>query len=480
MAIKIFKRLLTNVITLILTVNIFLSCKQDDVKIATFDGGDVRLNEYLDLYLLSTESKPDKFPDEENLKHLVLRIAIEKMYVLEAKSRKLESDSFFIAGYSKILNNVLYSEYIRREIAAPIVTDSLVRRFYDHYSPQYKMYYIKRPLSPNADEELIQSQNDTINHVYNLLESGESFEEVAKRFSQDTKTRSKGGYIGNMIAESFSDPVIREVMVNLDPFTYSKPIKSNDRYYILYKGEKLEVTVPPFEKAEGGIRRSLYQTYGDDIEKSLKNRFDYLKNKYHYIVDDQHVKDINKKAEKKVSKKYIIIDYHLLSQEDKKSIVARYDSGEIRVIELFARGHKRPGNIYEFRERLDIIARFHLVGKHALELGYDKLPELQPKINNVFEKYISAVLYKYNIKDVIKNKIDSLVTIEKTGKNFNNVSSSLEDEKMIIRRETKPKFDEMLKEKYNFRFVTENFPDAIAKAKKRKEIQISEQSKQNE
>jgi parvulin-like peptidyl-prolyl isomerase len=480
MTIKTFKRLLTNVIILILTVNIFLSCKQEDLKLATFDGGDVRLNEYMDLYLLSTLSKPDIFPDEENLKQLILRITMEKMYVREAKSQGLESDSNFKAGYSRILNNLIYGEYIKKEIAGPIVTDSLIQRFYDLYSPQYKMYHIQRSFSPDTGDAGVQLQKDTINYIYNELNTGKNFEELAKRFSQDEKTRSNGGDLGYFITESFRDPIKREAMENLFPFSYSKPIRIHDGFYILYMGEKRDVPVPPFENTEGWIRRFFYKAHEDDIENNLKRRMDSLKKKYNYVVNNQLVNDINEKVKEKASKGYVIYKYSRLSLEDKNSIVATYDGGGVKVRELFARGHRRPDNIYEFRERLEIIARFHLVGKHAVELGYDKLPKLQPKIKESFEKYLSAVLHKNNIKDVNEKKIDSLKTAFKMNKKSEKEKISLEDKIIKTRKETKDKFEKMLREKYNFRFVTENFPVAIAEAEKQKKIQIAEQSQRNE
>jgi parvulin-like peptidyl-prolyl isomerase len=450
------------------------------VKLATFADGDVRFNEYLDLYLLSTLSKPEIFPDEENLKQHILRIAIEKMYVQEAKYQGLENDSNFIAGYSRILNNLLYGEYIRKEIAGPVVTDSLVQRFYDHYSPQYQMYHIKRVFSPETDDAGIQLQKDTINYIYNELNAGKNFEELAKKYSQDGKTRSKGGYLGSFITESFRDPIKRAAMENIVPFSYSQPLKTHDGFYILYMGEKQDVPVPPFEETERWIRRFFYQLYEDDIEDNLKRRMDSLKIKYNYVINNQWIDDIEEMVKEKVSKGYVVYEFKRLSREDNNSIVATYDGGGVKVRELFARGHARPDNMYEFRERLEIIARFHLVGKHAVELGYDKLPKLQQKIQESYEKYLSAVLHKNNVKDVTEKKIDSLKTVYKTLKESEKDNFPLKDKIIKMGKETKHKFEEKLKRKYNFRFVRENFPVAIAKAEKEKEIQIAEQSLKNE
>ena len=109
--------------------------------------------------------------------------------------------------------------------------------------------------------------------------------------------------------------------------------------------------------------------------------------------------------------------------------------------------------------------------------GYEEDLE---KINEAYEKYLSAVLHKNNIKDVNEYKIDSLKTAFKMMKKSDKENISLDDEILKTRKETKHKFEEMVKDKYNFRFVTENFSVAIAEAEKKKEIQIAEQSQRNE
>jgi len=54
---------------LITLVTFIVSCQPDDPKIASFNGGDVLQSEYIELYLASTERKPNQLPDEPNLKN---------------------------------------------------------------------------------------------------------------------------------------------------------------------------------------------------------------------------------------------------------------------------------------------------------------------------------------------------------------------------------------------------------------------------
>ena len=173
----------------------------ENFVLATYRGGEVRLNEYVDHYLLSTKRKPDEMPTEDNLIDIVSEKAISKIAILEAQNRELIDSPNFLKKLNHSQKKILFYRYMRQEIINAVITDSLVRRFYTDYSPQYNMKYILRPFIEKSKQEFIQSQKDTIDFIYEMLQNGYSFAELAKRYSQDMVSNKKGGDIGFLVKE---------------------------------------------------------------------------------------------------------------------------------------------------------------------------------------------------------------------------------------------------------------------------------------
>ncbi len=447
-------------LSILLTIITFIvSCQPDDPKIASFDGGDVYQSEYVKLYLESTEYKPDLFPDEQNLEKLVSRIALEKIINLEVKSNKLENDSLFIARFQNVLHKFFFQKYLEKEIANQVISDSLVNKFYEHFSPQYKVSYIQCPLSIKEDNSA-KSWEDTIKHIHKTLQSGVSFDVAAKKASKNSNIKTDS--FGWIISESVTFPEIKLAIDNLDLNEYSSPIKSDNGFYILYKEDKRDVPVPPFEEVENKIRGLLTKNYKDEVEKLMNNRFTFLKKKYNYTVDDSLIGEIKEKVLTPISASRFTFNFEDLSDEEMDGIVATYKKGVIRVKELFERRHKRPDNMWEFRDRLEIIARLHLFGNHAIDLDYKNIPEFQPMIKQIYDGNLKGILYKYNVEDAVLVESEILKQTDRNSK-------------IKLRREIKAKFEKELMSRYRFSYDTEIFQDVLKEATKQKQIQIAKQ-----
>lgn len=452
------------IFSFIIIVLFFLSCGRGGRIIATFDGGKIRQQDYIQLYLRSTENKPDQMPDEKNIKKLVSRIALEKISLLEAKSTALEKDSLFADRFKDTLMKFFFQKYLEKEIAARVVSDSLVKMFYKHFSPQYKIEYLLCPVAKRSDTIAVNVCKNTMTSIYKRLKTGEKFNDIMKQFSGNKESNVKTGDFGWVIPESIRYPQIKEAIENLDLYQYSAPVSAEKGYYLLYKSEKREVPVPAFAEVERKIRASLIAAYRDEVEKVMKLRFDSLKEAYHYQVNNQFIDEIEKKVTKPVSKDAVVYNFEDLSSQEMNGIVATYDGGVIRVKELFEKRHKRPDNMWEFRDRLEIIARLHLFGKHAFDLGYKKVPEYQSEIHKIHDGILRGILYRYNIDDVVAAQIkaDKITDVK---------------ERISLKRTTEAKFKNELKQKYHFTFVTKNFRDTIKKAKKEKENQTAKKTK---
>lgn len=469
-----FMRINMNVfIGLLLFVLLLAGCQKgehENPPLAKFDGGTITQNEYIDLYLFSTLYKPEVFPSEESLREYVSKIAINNLVVQEAKNRKFDEQADFKEALSKKEDRNLYFTYMRQEFIDAIINDSLINKFYDEFSPQYHMAYIMRPFLQDSPEKFVKSQKDSIEFVYKLLMAGEDFKELAKKYSQDSSTKDKGGDLGFVIGESMGDAQIRAVMDTLKEFSYSKPFRGFNGYYILYKGEKREVPVPPIEQAKGRIWQSLYRIRRHEISAGEQKRFESLAPRYHYQIHEKVIEQIKKKVGGSELPKYAELNFSLLSEEDLSQELATFDNGSILVSELFEDRRKAPHTMLEFRDRLEKKSKERILAQHARELGIQNMPDVAEQIKKIKDDLLKTYLLKREIKDKVQALVDSLNQLS----NSDQQQESLRKTRFDRERELQLKLEEDLKNKYHFEFLPENFNQALREATKRKEQQNKE------
>ena len=458
-----FKKYLYISITIgIVSMMSIVSCSNSnqDPVLAVINNGSVLYSEYLGHYLLSTQYKPDKFPTVENLKEIVELKAIEKMAVEEALSVGIDKDSSYISIVNNNERRLLYQKYVNSQFTNSIITDSLIRKFYNEYTPQYNMKYIMRPIVKTSDAEFIEKQKNTIWEAYKELEDGVEFGKVAQKYSQDKTTNQKGGDLGWIILESMGDHVVRTVMDTLSDHSYSIPFRGFGGYYILYKGDHRELKVPPFKDIKQKIWKSLYQSRRGYIQDALDKQFLELSKKYHYKLNDKAIEKALKKAGyKSNTSKYTELNFSKLTDKDKAMEICEYDGGSVLLGDLFANSKKAPINKYEFMERLENIAQVHIISKYAKEINLQNSDELPEQLKEMKISLLRAILFQKKVGD----KVDAMLKEQKAEKD--------PGKRNEIKTELRTEYEDYLKTKYNFSFKEENFVTSIKLATDEKKKQ---------
>lgn len=462
-------------ILIVLSLTLF-SCgdKVSKDNIATFDGGFVSKSEYVDHFLLSTRYKADVFPTRSNLEEIVRRKAFEKLVAVEARQNHLDQDSLFLALKKKNEQKIIYQAYTRRYLVSQVITDSLVQKYYREFSPQYNMRYIIRPFYRTSPPELIRSQQDTINHVYSLLKQGKNFIDLAKRYSQDISTRHKGGDLGYVIRESLGDEVLRAVMDTLKMYHYSAPVKGYEGFYILYKGAKREVTVPPFSEAEPNIRRSLAHNRQHVINNKIKAQFEKVKQDYNFRLNTENYNHVIKQTGGDPSGiDSQTLDFAKLTEADLLLTLATFDSDSFNVFAVLRELQRVPETLKQFREAVEQSSHRVVLAHHARTLGVDKIPEVEDEIKVMEISLLNSIYYEQNVKGVVRAKVDSIresINLPQKEK-----AQYIRREGIRIEKELTDKLQDKLLRKYHFKIIEKNVASAMDEARARKIAQNAEQ-----
>ncbi|MBV8207062.1 MAG: SurA N-terminal domain-containing protein [Acidobacteria bacterium] len=136
--------------------------------------------------------------------------------------------------------NLTQQKLINKQVNSKInISDSDIKAYYNAHKPefnlietQYQVAHIFVPIGmvPQGAGDKPHSQPEALakaQMVYNRLQSGEAFDSLAQRYSEDPSTRNTGGEIGAPMPESAlarSDPAIREAVLKLKPGQFSAPV----------------------------------------------------------------------------------------------------------------------------------------------------------------------------------------------------------------------------------------------------------------
>jgi len=224
-----------------------LMAQTDDPVVMTVNGIDVPRSEFEYSY---NKNNGDGVIDKKSVEEYVELFVNSKLKVAAALDARLDTMSSFQREYAM---------YRDQQVRPTLVTDQDVeadaRRLYDRVKENIGERGLIRPahillkLSTQAKAEEQQQVKNRIDSIYQALQAGADFGEMAKRLSQESVSAGDGGllpWIGpNQTLKEFED-----VAYALQPGQMSKPFLSPVGYHIVLMKERKQLE--PFDslKAE--------------------------------------------------------------------------------------------------------------------------------------------------------------------------------------------------------------------------------------
>ena len=166
---------------------------------------------------------------------------------------------------------LLDAEFQDRELA---FSEAAIRRYHDEYQADFR-----RPHPEiKARHILLTSEREANARRQTLLQRGESFAEVARKYSHDASTRNKGGELGYFSAAE--NPVLWAACQDLPLKRISDPIYTEYGYHLIQILERCEAgTVRDLTQVRSQIVEALviehHQSQLDQLVAKLKNSTDW-------------------------------------------------------------------------------------------------------------------------------------------------------------------------------------------------------------
>ena len=166
---------------------------------------------------------------------------------------------------------LLDAEFQDRELA---FSEAAIRRYHDEHQADFR-----RPHPEiKARHILSTSEREANARRQTLLQRGESFAEVARKYSHDASTRNKGGELGYFFATE--NPVLWAACQDLPLKRISDPIYTEYGYHLIQILERCEAgTVRDLTQVRSQIVEALviehHQSQLDQLVAKLKNSTDW-------------------------------------------------------------------------------------------------------------------------------------------------------------------------------------------------------------
>lgn len=158
-----------------------------------------------------------------------------------------------------------------------MVADPEMKRYYNEHRDRFALpeeYTLSQILvKPASPDDLAQAKGK-VKAIVDLLKRGESFEDLALRFS-DGLNASRGGRLG-LVRQGELLPAIERGVANLVPGGISDVIESSEGFHLVRLEDKKPKQFRPFEEVRQEIQTLVFQQKSEDLFQTwlaaLKNK----------------------------------------------------------------------------------------------------------------------------------------------------------------------------------------------------------------
>ncbi|MBF0227436.1 MAG: peptidylprolyl isomerase [Desulfobacterales bacterium] len=246
------------------------------------------LNKLIDQKITDQEIKKTeiKISDKE-VDAYIDRIKEANFMTSEDFVRALSKDNLTVDEYKnqvkgQILRNKLVNYKVKSKI---VITKEDIKAYYEKNKNLYageKKYHLRHILmkiSSFADTDEKKAVLKKMEEIYQKLKEGESFERIAKNYSESPYA-SKGGDLGFFKIDELLGQ-IKENVYNLKEGEFTQIIDTEQGYQIFYL-EKIEnVNKKSFEESSSEIEKKLYD---EIVEKTFKSWLSDLRQNSHIKI----------------------------------------------------------------------------------------------------------------------------------------------------------------------------------------------------
>ena len=214
------------------------------------------------------------FGGDELNKDVVNELVYQALLYEDAMAKGMDKEDEFLQVVEKTKESMLKTYALGKLLATAEVKDEDVKKFYEENKDAFK-----QSESANAFHILVEEE-DKAREIYEKIQKGEDFEELAKEFST-CPSKEKGGNLGTFtkgqMVKEFEDAVFGN-----EVGTITEPVKTQFGYHIIKINEKNDAKELAFDEVKDKIveqvrRQKEQEIYNEKITE-LKDKYEVKMN----------------------------------------------------------------------------------------------------------------------------------------------------------------------------------------------------------
>ena len=232
----------------------------------------------------------ERFKTKEQKAKFLERLVETALFYLEARAEKIDREKTIESRIQDAVDSILAREYIKRNVTDMItVTEDEVRQYYETHLKEFtrpeqvKAQHILIKVDSGVAPEKWAEAEKKVRELKRKLDNGADFATLAKEYSDDAKSKKKGGSLGFFNRKKMV-PEFSEAAFSLKLGEISDPVKTSSGYHIIKVEAKKPEQIETLEKSKGRIEYQLKsKKYRAAVEETVKR----LKEKYEVIMNTE-------------------------------------------------------------------------------------------------------------------------------------------------------------------------------------------------
>jgi peptidyl-prolyl cis-trans isomerase SurA len=209
------------------------------------------------------------------------------MNSLEELEKAVEGSGLAWEDYkTTIRNGLLTQEVVRREVGSHInIGNDEVKKYYDAHPQEFtrpeqvvlsEIFLSTEGKSPEEIESVQKKAEDLRNRVM----KGDEFSEIAKRYSEGSTAKDRGGELGTF-PKGELDQKLEEVVFKMDKGQVTDVIQTKTGFEILKVENHFQAGLQPMDKVENEVMNRLYM---QKMEPQMRDYLGQLRQESYVMV----------------------------------------------------------------------------------------------------------------------------------------------------------------------------------------------------
>ncbi len=237
-----------------------------DLEVVRFAGGRWTLADFRDRVVFTSDAQKKRIRTREALEDFIAGLVVREYMLEQAKRENLDKTPAFQKALQDKWEKYLIERMREALLQEMVIPEDSLRAYYDSdpgrfaVPPRYRL------------RQIVVADSVSARRILHELQAGAAFDDLARRYSIETRSARNGGDIGYYTPMQLGR--FSSVVQSMEAGQYRGPLRADSLYLFLQCVEKIPPQIRTFEQARADVERTVRYMQSDLY---LKKRLDELK-----------------------------------------------------------------------------------------------------------------------------------------------------------------------------------------------------------